>query len=210
MTQHEHTQDFDWNDAYRGVAADYEPPDALFLSIAAGLDPGHALDIGCGAGGLVAALAERGWKVTGLDIAETAIEASRAVLEQRGVTAELEVANASTWQPTRSYDLITNSFALPTTKDERAAVFETIRSALRPGGTVALKEHDAAMTSRSFFSSYDFVTLDELKDAFGGFDLLRLEVEAYEVAERFRDGSGDDVWTAAILHARNPSGNVPR
>ena len=36
------------------------------------LEPGSALDIGCGAGGHIVALAQLGWKVTGINIAEKA------------------------------------------------------------------------------------------------------------------------------------------
>ena len=36
------------------------------------------MDVGCGAGGLLAALADRGWRVHGLDLAPRAVEAAVA------------------------------------------------------------------------------------------------------------------------------------
>ena len=78
---------FDWNEAYSGDATDYDDPDPGLVEIIDGLRPGRALDIGCGAGGLIVALAERKWQVTGIDIAAKAIEAARKVVQERGVNA---------------------------------------------------------------------------------------------------------------------------
>ena len=74
---------FDWNEAYSGDASDYAEPDSGLIEIIDGLRPGRALDIGCGAGGLVVALAERKWQVTGVDIAAKAIEAARKIGRRR-------------------------------------------------------------------------------------------------------------------------------
>ena len=108
---------FDWNQSYSGDVTDYAEPDPDMLEIIDGLRPGRALDIGCGAGGLVVALAQRGWRVAGVDIAAKAIEAARKVLQAKGIDAELEVADATTWDPVGHYDLITSSFALPGKQD---------------------------------------------------------------------------------------------
>ena len=103
--------DFDWNELYAGDKRDYMPPDPLMVELIEALEPGHALDVGCGAGGLLAAMAERGWVISGIDVAANAIEAARRVLGQRGADATLEVADAATWRPPRTYDLVTNCFA---------------------------------------------------------------------------------------------------
>ena len=90
------TYEFEWNDNYTGHTTDYEPPDPLLLQLVDGLTPGTALDVGCGAGGLVIALAERGWHVTGVDIAPNAIQSAKASLHKRNLAAELHVADAAT------------------------------------------------------------------------------------------------------------------
>ena len=110
---------FDWNQSYSGDVTDYAEPDSDLLHSMEGLEPGRALDIGCGAGGLIVALAQLGWKVTGIDVAETAIASARAVAQQRGITAKLFVANATTWRPEGQYDLISSSFLSP--GDERGS-----------------------------------------------------------------------------------------
>ena len=64
---------FDWNQSYSGDATDYKELDSDLLHSMEALEPGSALDIGCGAGGHIVALAQLGWKVTGINIAEKAI-----------------------------------------------------------------------------------------------------------------------------------------
>lgn len=204
--QDEHDHTFEWNDIYTGSASDYEAPDPWFVERAAELPSARALDVGCGAGGLVCALAERGWKVTGVDIAPNAIDAATAALEERGLKASLEVADATGWRPSSQYELVTNSFALPTSAEERAPVLAAIRDALVPGGVVLLKEHDTSMQRLPHFAAYDLPSLDELRAAFEGFELVQAEVEEYEADPRYR--SNPEVaerWHAVVVHARKPT-----
>jgi 2-polyprenyl-3-methyl-5-hydroxy-6-metoxy-1,4-benzoquinol methylase len=193
----------DWDDIYTGGATDYEAPDADLVEIAAGLEPARALDVGCGAGGLVLALAETGWRVTGIDIAGKAIAAARRVLADHGAEASLSAADATKWKPPEQYDLITSSFAMPE-GEERAAVLRMIRSALAPGGVVAIKEFDPSMSRHSHFAGFDFVTIDELTEAFDGLEVERAEVVSTPVHEH-AEGSASEDWTAILFIARLPA-----
>ncbi len=196
--------EIDWNDSYTGGLADYEPPDSDILGIIEGLSPGRALDVGCGAGGLVVALAERGWQVTGLDVADTAMKAARKILPDRGVTAELIHADASVWRPEHEYDLIVSSFALPD-RPARNEVLRMIREATAPGGSVVLKDFDSSMTRHGFFAGFDLVGIEELTAAFDGFELVRAEVVDTPVHHHGNADAGmAEDWTAALLHARAP------
>lgn len=47
---------------------------AVLAEIAAGLEPGAALDLGCGEGADVIWLAERGWRAAGVDVSATAVQ----------------------------------------------------------------------------------------------------------------------------------------
>ena len=196
---------FDWNEAYSGDATDYDDPDPGLVEIIDGLRPGRALDIGCGAGGLIVALAERKWQVTGIDIAAKAIEAARKVVQERGVNAGLHVADATRWKPNRRYDLIVSSFALPESKAGRGLVYRMIRDAIAPGGTVLLKDFDDTMKRVKFFATFDLVTVEELTAGFDGLNIIKAEVVDTPVHDhRTGKGQPEERWTAALLQAQSP------
>ena len=191
-------EQFDWNDIYQGTAADYQPPDAHLLDIVGKLRPGRVLDVGCGAGGLAVALAERGWDVLGIDLAPKAIAAARAVAAERGVSAQFETADASTWTPRGTYDLIVSGFALPDNRALRAPAFAAIRQAVVPGGAVLIKDFDDTMARFPHFDGFELVTLEELTAAFEGFEVQRSEI--VETPAHSSDPGGDP-WTAALFLA---------
>jgi 2-polyprenyl-3-methyl-5-hydroxy-6-metoxy-1,4-benzoquinol methylase len=58
------------------------PSPVLVSAVAACPRPGRALDVGCGAGVLTPWLAEKGLKVTGIDILPKAITVARSLAEQ--------------------------------------------------------------------------------------------------------------------------------
>ena len=203
---HEHTGSdepaapTEWNDLYTGESSDYEAPDLDLLEIAGGLPVGRALDVGCGAGGLVAAMADLGWQVTGIDIADRAIAAAKRVVSERGLKADFFAADATSWQPPDKYNLVTSSFAMPEGR-ERTAVLRMIRSALAPGGVVAIKEFDQSMSRYSHFAGFDFLTVDELSSAFDDLTIERSEVIPTPVHEHAHQDSAEN-WTAILFHAR--------
>ncbi len=90
--------------------------------------------------------------MTGIDLATKAIEAARKIVQTRGINAQLFVADATIWRPDGRYDLITSTFALPGSNPERASVFQMVRKALAPGGTVLLKDFDSTMNRVTFYS----------------------------------------------------------
>ena len=203
--EHNHAHDFEWNDIYAGDASDYQRADPLILEAIDGLTPGRALDVGCGAGGLIVALLRRGWQVTGIDIAPKAIAATQAALDARQLQAELHVADAAVWQPPDRYDLITNSFALPDEKADQLELYRTIQAALAPGGTVLIKDFDASMKRHKVFSRYHCPSLDELLAAFAELEIVRAEVvETPQHDHGEGRASSDEPWTAAFLHASKP------
>ena len=141
--------------------------------------------------------------MTGIDVAETAIASARAVAQQRGITAKLFVANATTWRPEGQYDLIASSFSLPETSEGRASVYRMVRDALAPGGTVLIKDFDSTMNRVRFFVGMELVTIEELVDAFAAYNVVREEIVDTPVHHH---GSGDahqeERWTAALFQAR--------
>ena len=134
------TREF-WNETW--AEHDDVTPDAddFLVAAAEGLTPGRALDIGCGAGGNAVWLAEQGWQVTATDFADAAIEKGKRLATKRGVQVEFVVAEATTFQPERQYDLIT-SFYVQLPPDQRAKMLSIAAGALTPGGTLLFVSHD--------------------------------------------------------------------
>ena len=58
--------------------------------------PGRAIDLGCGTGTNLITMAQRGWQVTGVDFAPTAIGRARRKIERAGVDAEVLVSDVTT------------------------------------------------------------------------------------------------------------------
>ena len=196
---------FDWNLVYSGSLEDFEPPDTLVLEIASSLQPGDVLDVGCGCGGLLLSLAQRGWTVTGLDLVAKAIDVARRVFEKADLGADLFAADATTWQPATQFDLVTNTFALPMLRADRSAVYAMIRQAVAPGGHVIIKDFDPQMSRFEHFAGIDMVSVDELTRAFAGFEMVRAEVVATPAhVHAQNEHSGTAAWSASLLVARRP------
>jgi len=117
-----------------------------------GLAAGRALDLGCGEGGDVLWLAERGWRATGIDLSRTAVERARAAAADRGLPDGRAVfisADLAEWvdRPAEvdgsltPFDLVTASFLqspvdLPRERVLRAAVARVV-----PGGHAIIVSH---------------------------------------------------------------------
>jgi SAM-dependent methyltransferase len=106
-----------------------------------GLEPGYALDLACGEGRNSVWLAARGWEVTGVDFASVAIEKATAMAAERGARGTFSVADVTTWEPPRPFDLVL-VFYLQLPAIERGAALRTAVRALAPGGTFLLVCHD--------------------------------------------------------------------
>jgi len=69
------------------------PPELLeFLD---SLEPGRAIDLGCGTGTNVITLAQRGWQVTGVDFVPRVVRIARRKAAQAGVQVDLRVGDVT-------------------------------------------------------------------------------------------------------------------
>jgi SAM-dependent methyltransferase len=101
---------------------------------------GSVLDVGCGTGENALYLAERGFAVTGVDGAPTAIRKARAKAKRRGLKASFEIADALNLPvPKRQFDTIIDSGLFHVFSDEERPHFsESLARVLRHGGTYFL------------------------------------------------------------------------
>ena len=77
-------------------------PNRFLVSEIAGLAPGAALDLACGAGRNAVWLAERGWRVTGVDFSGVALGIARDLAASRGVEVEWVESDVTGWTPARA------------------------------------------------------------------------------------------------------------
>jgi len=102
-----------WSQALRehGDRVALRPPNAHLTAEVDHLRPGRALDAGCGHGSETLWLAARGWRVTAVDFAATALAHARSTAEAVGPDVAGRIdwveADLATWTPQRdAYDLV--------------------------------------------------------------------------------------------------------
>jgi 2-polyprenyl-3-methyl-5-hydroxy-6-metoxy-1,4-benzoquinol methylase len=139
------TADF-WDERYGSAEALWSGHvNAVVMTETADLPRGRALDIGCGEGGDALWLAERGWRVDGVDVSRVAIERAARHAQELGS----EISDRLTWEqrdvlewspPRGSYDLVSLSFLhLPTSN--RKPVYAALAEGVAPGGTFLVAAH---------------------------------------------------------------------
>ena len=135
-----------WEERYRARPAIWSGrPNPQLVAEAERLTPGRALDIGCGEGADAVWLAERGWHVTAVDIAATALQRAAEQAATRGA----DLADRITWThadlrespPAEgAYDLVSSQFMhLP--GEARRKLFARLAAAVAPGGTLLIVGH---------------------------------------------------------------------
>jgi SAM-dependent methyltransferase len=135
-----------WDERYRSRTALWSGhPNPHLVAEAAGLTPGTALDVGTGEGADAIWLADRGWRVTAVDLSTVALERAAAHAAQLGA----EIAGRIGWihadltsqdpGPAR-YDLVSAQYMhLPS--GPRRALFGRLAKAVAPGGTLLIVGH---------------------------------------------------------------------
>lgn len=112
--------------------------------------PGRSLDLGCGEGGDVMWLAERGWRATGYDLSATAVERAASAAAGRGLTKErahFEAKDLAEWVSSESaeqFDLITASFLQSPVELPRADILRAAAERVAPGGHLVIIAHAAS------------------------------------------------------------------
>ncbi|HVW42351.1 MAG TPA: class I SAM-dependent methyltransferase [Amycolatopsis sp.] len=123
------------------VPWDIGEPQPLLVEVeAAGEVRGEVLDAGCGLADNTLFLAERGYRVTGIDAAPTAIERARTKAGDRGLTAEFAVADATRLDGfTARFDTVIDSALYHCLDDEQQHAYAAaLHRACRPGATLHL------------------------------------------------------------------------
>jgi SAM-dependent methyltransferase len=106
------------------------------------LDPGTALDAGCGEGAEAIRLAALGGRVTGADISAEALARAASRADAAGARVRWLATDLGAWQPDKPFDLVTTFYAHPDMP--QLAFYERIADWVAPGGTLLVVGHGSA------------------------------------------------------------------
>ena len=134
-----------WNERFsRGEELHGYAPSPPLPAAIAGVAPGVALDLACGAGRHALFLAEHGWRVVAVDGSSVGVDLMLGRARERGLAdrieahvAELESEPCRLAEPPASYDLVADFYFL-----HRPLLASALRT-VRPGGLFVAAIHVA-------------------------------------------------------------------
>lgn len=179
-------------------------PNGSLVAEVADLEPGSALDVGCGEGADAVWLAQRGWRVVALDVSQVGLERGRHAAEAAGVEIEwVHAGLVDAELAPGSFDLVSAQYpALRRTPGDDA--IRVLLDAVAPGGTLLVVHHADVDRARSLAHGVDpeeYVASHDVAAALGeGWDVEVQERRPRHVPESGRGShhSHDDL----VLRAR--------
>ena len=168
----------------------------------ADLEPGTAIDLGAGEGRNAVWLAARGWTVTAVDFSQVGLDKAQRLAEDHGVTIATACADATTWQPDGSVDLVVLSY-LQLPSAQQRVVMEHAATWLAPGGTLFVIAHDRSNVEQGHGGPPSPDVCYTVEESVAALDTL--DITTAEVIERHVD-TPDGMKTAldTLVIARRP------
>jgi 2-polyprenyl-3-methyl-5-hydroxy-6-metoxy-1,4-benzoquinol methylase len=194
-----------WDERYSGAEKVWSGnPNVQLVAEVSALPPGTALDVGCGEGGDVIWLAQRGWWVTGADFSARGLERAARHAEEAGVADRIDW-----WQVDarafsaggRSYDLVTTHFLHPP-DGGMVEIVGRLCEAVAPGGHLLVVGHAPSEVFTQLTASQRramFLAEDLLPGLPEGFDTLVVEQRPRTMTH---DGETADVHDSTLLVRR--------
>jgi SAM-dependent methyltransferase len=133
-----------WDTRYSGAGQIWSGnPNVILVREVTGLEPGRALDLGCGEGADAIWLARQGWHVTATDISRVALDRGARQAEAEGV------ADLVDWRhhdlgasfPEGEFDLVSAHFLHSPTDMPRERILRAAAAAVAPGGVLLIVGH---------------------------------------------------------------------
>ena len=194
----------DWNERYAQKELVWTAePNRRFAAEVEGLEPGRALDLACGEGRNAVWLAERGWRVTGVDFSDVALAKAAELAASRGVEVDWVVADVLDYRPeARAFDLVAVLY-LQLPRDELLHALESAAVAVAPGGTLLVLGHDTTNLTNGHGGPKDASVLYTAADLVPALrDLVLERAEAVERTVPLADGEA--VAIDAFVRAHRP------
>src|SRR5688500_13702544 len=122
---------------------------ARLAEVAGPLEPGRALDLGCGEGADAVWLAQRGWDVTAVDVSATALERGAAAAAAVGVAdrVRFERHDLARSFPAGAFDLVSAQFLQSPVELPRGEVLRSAAAAVGECGLLLIVEHGSVSPS---------------------------------------------------------------
>lgn len=176
-----------------------EAPNAFLKSRHQLLKPGSsALAVADGEGRNGVWMAEQGLRVHAVDASKIALEKSRKLAAQRGVSMAWDQVDLIDWEwPDAAYDLVAAIFIQFADPEGRAKQFAGIRKALKPGGLVIMQGYTPRQVEYGTGGpphAENMYTESLLREAFGDWDILHL----LEHDDPIEEGPGHSGMSALI------------
>jgi 2-polyprenyl-3-methyl-5-hydroxy-6-metoxy-1,4-benzoquinol methylase len=190
----------DWNRRHGEAEAPLfgVEPNRFLAAEVAGLAPGRALAVACGAGRNAVWLAGNGWTVTGVDFSDVALEHARRLADDRGVEVEWVQADVREWVPAAAaFDLVAILY-LHVPVEERRVVHGLAAAAVAPGGTLLIVGHDRENLTSGTGGPQDALLLLDATEVTA--ELGALAIERAERVLRPVEGERDAIDT--LVRAR--------
>ncbi len=151
-----HGIDSDWDERYGSAEQVWSgQPNGALVAEVAHLQPGRALDVGCGEGADAIWLAGRGWQVTALDVSQVTLDRASAAADAEGVQVQwLHAGLVEAPLSTGGFDLVSAQYPALASSPERDAE-RTLIDAVALGGHLIVVHHAAVDTAEAKAAGFD-------------------------------------------------------
>jgi SAM-dependent methyltransferase len=171
-----------------------------------GLAPGRALDLACGEGRNAIWVAERGWRVTGVDFSKVGLDKARQLEDARDVHAEWIAADLLDYRPDPKAFGLVIVFYLQVPASQRTPILKSAASAVAAGGTFLLVGHHSSNIAGGHGGPRDSAVLYRAEDVERDLRGTGLRIERAERMERpVQTPEGEQIALDALVRASRPS-----
>lgn len=173
-----------WDERYSTNAWPTDPNESL-VDLVTKLNPGKAIDFGCGTGRNSIYLASIGWEVTGVDGSKVGLQIAKDLAAEKNLSIITELADLTQYKPKLNYyDLAVMSY-IHFDKQTLKHILSMTVSSLKAGGYLYVVGHHVSDLGKTgppnpelLYEAKDLAEIEHLK-----------EVTLEEVKKEFDDGT---------------------